>query len=485
MGPAFILAVVALGALGAGVLIGRYYVPDDRHLRRNARHGRAYLRALSMVLARDAGAAIAELRDVVEDNVEDPEPYFALGALFRSRGETERAIRVHQSLALRERGRKALRARALYELGLDFRAAGMPRRATRAMEEVLAEQDEHEGALRAVSALYEEQGRFGDAAGMLRRLTKLRGEPASEREHHLRVAAAQASMARADLDSARHWLEEARELPQGESAHYLVAAAELARARAQHEAERAHLVAALGAEPALALPLWPALLAAERTLAQARLGTEAEQGEPSDGEALVSAEDAARARVDARLRALAEAPGAELPARWAAAALWSDEPGAKAAAAAASLAQVSAGAREQVAAARAALVAGDAAQISLRLEGLLAAEGPLGWAAGERWRCSACGHPAPKFGWRCAGCRRWSTLRLDRGQQDPPPPPRERRALERRADGSTATTLPAATLPSLLSSAELAETERKRSVLGRAGEWISSRWSGTRGQTPP
>lgn len=487
MGPALILAVVALGALGAGVLIGRYYVPDDRHLRRNARHGRAYLRALSLVLSRDASAAIAELREVVEDNVDDPEPYFALGALFRSRGETERAIRVHQSLALRERGRKALRARALYELGLDFRAAGMPRRATRAMEEVLAEDEEHEGALRAVAALYEEQGRFGDAAGMLRRLAKLRGEPAAEREHHLRVAAAQASVAREDLDSARHWLDEARALPQGESAHYSVAAAELARARAQHEAEREHLVAALGAEPALALPLWPALLAAEHTLAQARLGAEpAEQDDSPQAEAPVRPEDAARARVDARLRVLAEAPGGELPARWAAAALWHDVPGVKAAAAAANLAQASAGAREQVAAARAALSAGDAAQIALRLEGLLAPEGPLGWAAGERWRCSSCGHSAPKFGWRCAGCRRWSTLRLDGGQQEPPsPPPRERRALERRADGSTAATLPAATLPSLLSGTELAETERKRSVLGRAGEWISARWSGTRGQTPP
>lgn len=490
MGPALLLAVVALGALGAGVLIGRYYVPDDRHLRRNARHGRAYLRALSLVLARDAGGAITELREVVEDNVDDPEPYFALGALFRSRGETERAIRVHQALAMRERGRKALRARALYELGLDFRAAGMPRRATRAMEEVLAEQDEHEGALRAVAALYEEQGRFGDAAGMLRRLAKLRGEAGSEREHHLRVAAAQTSLARADLDSARHWLEEARALAQGESAHYLAVAAELARAREQHEAAREHLVAALRAEPALALPLWPGLLASERVLAEARLGEplaleDGAHGDP-DAAAPVRAEDAARARVDARLRAVAEESSDALSARWARVALWHGEPGARSAAATASLA-TGVGAREQVAAARAALAGGDPAQISARLEGLLAPDGPLGWAAGERWRCNACGHVAPHFGWRCAGCRRWSTLRLDNGQQEPATAPRERRALERRVDGSTTTaaTLPAATLPSHSTHAELAETERKRSVLGRAGEWISSRWSGTRGQSPP
>ena len=38
MGAALVLLLVGLGALAAGVLIGRYYVPDDRQLRRTARH---------------------------------------------------------------------------------------------------------------------------------------------------------------------------------------------------------------------------------------------------------------------------------------------------------------------------------------------------------------------------------------------------------------------------------------------------------------
>ena len=47
MGAALVLLLVGLGAMAAGVLIGRYYVPDDRQLRRTARHSRAYMRALS------------------------------------------------------------------------------------------------------------------------------------------------------------------------------------------------------------------------------------------------------------------------------------------------------------------------------------------------------------------------------------------------------------------------------------------------------
>lgn len=306
MGAALLLVLVGLGGLAAGMLVGRYYVPDDRNLRRAARHGRAYLRALAEALARDSEAALAELRGVVEENVDDPEPYFAMAALFRSRGEHERAIRVHQALALRERDRKRLKLRALYELGLDFRAAGMPRRATRAMEEVLAEEPSHEGALRAAAGLYEEQGRWGDAAGMWRSLAKQRDEAASPREHHLRIAAAQAAIDRQDLDSARQWLKEARALPEGESPHFLVAAAELAAARGNPAGARDRLRQALRAAPRLVTYLWPPLLAAERTLANERGlsdelasgGDELEEGEASApaGAALLAAADAASAK---------------------------------------------------------------------------------------------------------------------------------------------------------------------------------------------
>src|SRR5688500_9034883 len=214
--------LVAFGALAAGVLLGRYYVPDDRQLRRTARHSKAYMRALSHLIARDHDTVVSELRDVVEENVEDVEPYFALGAMFRSRGEYERAIRVHQALALRERDKKKLKQRAMYELGLDFRAAGMPRRATRAMEEVLQEEPSHEAALRVLAALYEEQARFNEAAQLWHRLGRKRKEDTSQREHHLLVAAAQSALGRDDVDSAKQLLNAARKLH--ETAHFYTAA---------------------------------------------------------------------------------------------------------------------------------------------------------------------------------------------------------------------------------------------------------------------
>src|ERR1700754_182955 len=267
MGAALVLLLVGLGALAAGVLIGRYYVPDDRQLRRTARHSKAYMRALSHLIARDHDTVVDELRGVVEENIEDVEPYFALGAMFRSRGEHERAIRVHQALALRERDRRKLRNRAMYELGLDFRAAGMPRRATRAMEEVLLEEPDHEGVLRVLAALYEEQARFNEAAGLWQRLGKKRGEDTHHREHHLLVAAAQAALGRDDLDSAKQLLKAAQK--HEESAHFFAAAAELAAARGNHRGARERLKQALIADPALAPLLLPGAIAAEEGLDKA------------------------------------------------------------------------------------------------------------------------------------------------------------------------------------------------------------------------
>ena len=265
MGAALVLLLVGLGAMAAGVLIGRYYVPDDRQLRRTARHSRGYMRALGHLIARDYDTVVSELRSVVEESVDDVEPYFALGAMFRSRGEHERAIRVHQALAQRERDKRKLRLRAMYELGLDFRAAGMPRRATRALEEVVRDESGHEGALRVLAALYEEQARFNEAAGMWQRLGKKRGEDTGHREHHLLVAAAQAALGRDDLDSAKQLLKAAKK--HEESAHFFTAAAELAAARDNHRGAKERLMQALVADPGLAPHLLPGLIAAEQGLA--------------------------------------------------------------------------------------------------------------------------------------------------------------------------------------------------------------------------
>lgn len=522
MGAAVVLLLVGFGCMAAGVLIGRYYVPDDRQLRRTARHARSYMKALSFLIARDHETVIDELRSVVEENIEDVEPYFALGALFRSRGEYERAIRVHQALALRERDKRKLRQRAMYELGLDFRAAGMPRRATRAMEEVLLEDPAHEGALRALAALYEEQARFNEAAGLWQRLGRRRNEDLSAREHHLLVAAAQAALARDDLESAKHLLKQAQKLQ--DSAHFFAAAAELAAARGNHAGAKERLKQALIADPALAPHLLPGLIAAEESMDELAPRKDGKRDELDDSHgdgtpppelqvgsvgllaAGTGSESAALATTttpalgvplvpeskpvgtvtDRVLAVLAEVEaqtGPRLELALIRAQLAAARAEADLDAITSELATKFPDAlAARVATARLALQRGDERAVRQALEVIAGEQGALAWALRGRWQCAHCGHRPGAFSWRCGQCRRWETLRMETGIEPPPVAPRDRRASPRgsRPEGllgvTPDTSLPSATLDPGLSEEELARAGSRRSLLGRVGGWFSGVW---------
>jgi lipopolysaccharide biosynthesis regulator YciM len=491
------------------------------------------MKALSFLIARDHETVVNELRTVVEENIDDVEPYFALGAMFRSRGEFERAIRVHQALALRERGKRKLRQRAMYELGLDFRAAGMPRRATRAMEEVLLEDPGHEGGLRALAALYEEQGRFNEAAGLWQRLGRRRNEDLSTREHHLLVAAAQAALGRDDLESAKHLLKQAQKLE--ESAHFFSAAAELAAARGNHSGAKERLRQALIADPALAPHLLPGLIAAEQGIDEIKprrskrdeledddsdgrtsspaleegstgllaAGTGVESTAltttttPALGVPLVPDAKPVGSVKDRVLAVLADieaetGPRLELAlirAQLAATPIdapptgGSTDPKLDTQAIATELATRFPDAlAARVAAARLALSNGDDRAVRQALEVIAGEAGTLAWALRGRWQCAHCGNRPGPFSWRCGGCRRWATLRMETGIEPPPVAPRDRRAAPRssRPEGllGTApdTSLPAPTLDPGLSDDELARAGTRRSLLGRVGGWFSGAW---------
>jgi lipopolysaccharide biosynthesis regulator YciM len=510
VGAALVLLLVGLGALAAGVLIGRYYVPDDRQLRRTARHARSYMRAISHLIARDFDTVIEELKTVVEENIEDVEPYFALGAMFRSRGEYERAIRVHQALALRERERRKLRHRALYELGLDFRAAGMPRRATKAMEEVLLDEPGHEGALRALASLYEEQARFNEAAGLWARLGKRRGEDTSRREHHLLVAAGQAALARDDIESAKHLLKSAQKLD--ESPHFYAAAAELAAARQNFRGTKERLKQALLAEPALVPHLLPGLIAAEENLGTTDAKPPADDLADDTADTSTQRTDLALAEGSGTTTALAAKPagiplvpdtkpkgsvtdrvlgvlaeieaqtGPRLELALIRAQLMSTADKTAQADLATDLATKFPDAlAARVAASRRALDGNDDRAIRRSLEELTGDKGVLAWALRGRWQCAHCGHRPGPFSWRCGNCRRWGTLHMETGIEPPPVQPRERRESARgaRPEGllgaSPDVGLPSATLDHGLSDEELDKAGTRRSLLGRVGGWFSSR----------
>jgi len=83
----------------------------------------------------DTFAAINELSRVVKDNPDAVEIYLALGSLYRSQGEIERAVHIRQNLILRPGLRPEFKARALYELGRDYKRGGLVDRAYDAFQQ--------------------------------------------------------------------------------------------------------------------------------------------------------------------------------------------------------------------------------------------------------------------------------------------------------------------------------------------------------------
>lgn len=83
----------------------------------------------------DTRAAIEELSKAVRNNPQSVEIYLALGNLYRSQGDMERAIQVRTSLIERPGLDRALKARGYFELGRDFRRGGMLDKARQAFEQ--------------------------------------------------------------------------------------------------------------------------------------------------------------------------------------------------------------------------------------------------------------------------------------------------------------------------------------------------------------
>lgn len=86
---------------------------------------RSYFQGLNFLLNEQPDKAIDAFLEVARGDQQTVELHFALGGLFRRRGETERAIRMHQSLLDREDVTDETRLQALFELGQDYLKAGL------------------------------------------------------------------------------------------------------------------------------------------------------------------------------------------------------------------------------------------------------------------------------------------------------------------------------------------------------------------------
>jgi lipopolysaccharide assembly protein B len=101
---------------------------------------RGYFKGLNFLLSEQPDKAIDAFIEIVKLDPETADLHFVLGNLFRRRGETERAIRVHQNLLSRPDLPEEQKIQAQYELGMDYLKAGLLDRAEETFDLLLETQ---------------------------------------------------------------------------------------------------------------------------------------------------------------------------------------------------------------------------------------------------------------------------------------------------------------------------------------------------------
>ncbi len=101
---------------------------------------KGYFKGLNFLLNEQPDKAIDAFIEILKLNPETVELHFALGNLFRRRGETERAIRVHQNLLSRPDLPIEQQTQAMFELGQDYLKAGLLDRAEETFNQLVAGQ---------------------------------------------------------------------------------------------------------------------------------------------------------------------------------------------------------------------------------------------------------------------------------------------------------------------------------------------------------
>ena len=167
----FDLSWILLGlplAFVAGWLASRL---DLRQLRlENRQAPKAYFKGLNFLLNEQQDQAIDAFIEAVQNDPDTSELHFALGNLFRRRGEYERAVRVHEHLLSRGDLNQADHQRAQHALALDYLKAGLLDRAETALLKLESTPFEAQARL-ALLANYERSRDWPQAALVAQKLT--------------------------------------------------------------------------------------------------------------------------------------------------------------------------------------------------------------------------------------------------------------------------------------------------------------------------
>jgi lipopolysaccharide biosynthesis regulator YciM len=330
-----------------------------------------YLTGLDYLVTEQPDRALDMFLKLMDANAETIETHFALGSLYRRRGEVERAIRIHQNLLARKELAPEHREQALLALAQDYLRAGVLDRAEGLFQQVSEVPRLRASALDALRGVYERQHDWQQALGTYRQLADIKAAPARTVAAHYLCELATVAIERGDTDSARQLLSQAREeaLPFPRAA---LLGAQIAERESQPELAVKLLRQALTESPTLLQEELPHLLTlvgpAERDAILSELVAQTQLRDFDELKRLVFAAIAADLGSAAPLRASIEKVFSQDTTLQA---VWREGPT-------------------------------QSERIAQEIGALL--------AQAEKYRCNECGFSGRNFYWHCPACHSWDSF---------------------------------------------------------------------------
>jgi lipopolysaccharide biosynthesis regulator YciM len=170
---------------------------------------RIFLNATQYLISGNKDLAIKEFLNAVDLNRETIETYFALGGLFRSNGEIEKAISIHRSLIARDNISESTRLQALKELAMDFDKGGFVDKAVETYKDVLKINRDQQDVIHSLCRIYEDIGDWDQAYNYRIMLSKVGQENQSETISHILVEKAKSLFEQGQFKACAEELEDA------------------------------------------------------------------------------------------------------------------------------------------------------------------------------------------------------------------------------------------------------------------------------------
>jgi lipopolysaccharide biosynthesis regulator YciM len=168
----------------------------------------SYFQGLNFLLNEQQDKAIEAFIEVVKVDPQTVELHFALGSLFRRRGEVDRALRMHHNLVDRADLDEEKRQQAIFELAQDYLKAGILDRAESLFSE-LESTTYGKQSLEFLLELFQKEHDWLKAIDVTKRMAALSGQPNDNHAAFFYCELASEAIAGGDSAKAREYLQQA------------------------------------------------------------------------------------------------------------------------------------------------------------------------------------------------------------------------------------------------------------------------------------